>query len=309
MAAIPSLKQLQYLVALADHRHFTRAAESCFVTQSTLSAGLKELESLLGAHLVERNRQHVLMTPLGEEIARRARELLTGAQDIARLAEEAVLPMCGQIRFGIIPTIAPFILPEFVARLRAQHPKLQLALREDKTHELLLRLEDGRLDFALIALPYETDRLRIAPLFGDPLWLVGRHDDPALAGKMIALNEELIARLLLLEEGHCLREHALAACSREGGQRPGSLEATSLLTLVQMVESGLGLSLLPEMALKSHLMDRSELLARPLPAPSPERTIALAARSTTSRIAEFQAFADILRISRAEQKDFRTTRD
>ena len=280
--------------------NFTRAAESCFVTQSTLSAGLRELEDLLGARLVERDRQTVLMTPLGEEITQRARHLLAEAQDIVSRAAESAAPMHGQLRLGIIPTIAPFILSDLLARLRSRHPSLQLALREDRTADLLQRLEDGQLDLALIALPYDTRRLRVEPLFDDPLWLVGQADDPTLRPERATLTASLSERLLLLEEGHCLRNHALLACDRSMRESPGRLEATSLLTLVQMIESGLGLGLIPEMAIRSGLAHNPNLMARPLAATAPGRTIALAARQTNSRIAEFTALSEILRGTHTE---------
>lgn len=295
MAALPTLKQLQYLVALADHLNFTRAAESCFVTQSTLSAGLKELEQGLGTQLVERSRQTVLMTPTGLEIAKRARDILTATQDMTELATLAQEPMCGRLRLGIIPTIAPFLLPSALALLRERHPRLRLALREDLTANLLSRLEDGQLDFALIALPYDTGKLLVETLFDDKFWIVGRKGDPEIESKTVTPSPTLTDRLILLEEGHCLREHALTACGKTLRQTTGSNEATSLLTLIQMVESGLGIGLVPEMAVKSGLTDSRTLVARPLSKPSPMRTIALVARQSTSRHDEFNALAEVIR--------------
>ncbi len=295
MAALPSLKQLHYLAALADHLSFTRAAEACFVTQSTLSAGLKELEAVLGARLVERDRQTVLMTPLGEEVARRARAILASAQDLAELAAGAGKPMTGLLRLGVIPTVAPFLLPPCLPRLRERYPDLRLALREDLTANLLARLEDGQLDFALIALPYETAHLLVEPLFDDALWIVGRKGDPAVKAKHPDVTPSLSDRLLLLEEGHCLRDHALHACGAAPRQTREGVEATSLLTLVQMVESGLGLGLIPEMAVRSGLTDSPGLIARSVARPGPKRTIALVARRSTSRQADMQALAGAIR--------------
>ena len=297
MAALPSLKQLQYLVALAEHLNFTRAAESCFVTQSTLSAGLKELEEVLSAPLVERDRQSVLMTPLGEEIARRARDVLAATRDLAELAAGATEPMAGPLRLGIIPTIAPFLLPCAMKLLRENHPRLQLFLREDITSDLIARLDDGRLDFALIALPYATGNLLVQALFDDPLWLVVRRGDPE--AKTAAVLPKLKERLLLLEEGHCLREHTLQACAKTPAPASGNVEATSLLTLVQMVESGLGLALVPEMAILSGLAQSAGLLARALGKPSPCRTIALVARRSTSRLSELTVLGEVFREARS----------
>lgn len=294
MRALPSLRQLQYLVAIAQHLNFTRAAEACFVTQSTLSAGLKELETTLGAQVVERDRRSVVLTPLGREIADRAQSLLAEAEDLVELAAGAAEPMSGTLRLGVIPTIAPFLLPKALPGLRDRYPHLKLALREDLTANLLARLRDGELDLALIALPYETDELAVRPLFDDEFWLAGPAGDPALKAKRSAVTGPVTERLLLLEEGHCLRDHTLAACDRERKPNASGLEATSLLTLVQMVESGLGLALVPELALRSGVLTHTGLIARPLAPPAPWRTIALVARHTTARGAELDALAEFL---------------
>lgn len=299
MTALPSLKQLQYLAALAEHLNFTRAAESCFVTQSTLSAGLKELEGVLGSKLVERDRKTVLMTPVGMETARRARTILAATQDMVELAAETTHPMTGQLRLGIIPTIAPFLLPRALPLLRERYPDLRLALREDLTANLLLRLEDGQLDFALIALPYETGQLIVEALFDDELWIVGRKDDPEVKPKSVSPTPALSDRLLLLDEGHCLRDHALYACGNPGQRSTKAIEATSLLTLVQMVESGLGIGLVPRMAVDNGLTDSPDLVARPLNKPCPVRTIALVTRRSSYRKVELQALAEAIRLSKA----------
>ena len=298
MNPLPSLKQLHYLVALSEQLNFTRAAESCFVTQSTLSAGLKELEDVLGAQLVERDRQSVLMTPIGVEVAKRARDILAATKDLVDLAADTQEPMTGQLRLGIIPTIAPFLLPRTLPLLRERYPDLRLALREDLTANLVSRLEDGQLDFALIALPYPTDNLLVEALFDDDLWVVGRKSDEEVKARTVNPTQELTERMLLLEEGHCLRDHALFACGKTLRQTAGNMEATSLLTLIQMVESGLGIALVPEMAVKSGLTDSAGLLARPMTRPSPTRTIALAARRSTSRRAEMAILADVIRGTR-----------
>ena len=295
MSALPTLKQLQYLVALSAQLNFTRAAEACFVTQSTLSAGLKELEDILGAQLVERDRQSVLMTPLGLDIAARARDIVAATQDLVDRAAGVAEPMCGALRLGVIPTIAPFLLPATLRLVRERYPRLRLTLREDLTVHLIERLNAGQLDLALIALPFATDTLLVEPLFDDPLWLVGRIDEPLLQSESPALTPPIVERLLLLEEGHCLRDHTLQACARPDQKSPGAVEATSLLTLLQMVESGLGLALIPEMAVNSRVADSPGLRARPLAAPGPLRTIALVARRSTSRIGELKALGAVLR--------------
>ena len=294
MAALPSLRQLRYLLALAEHLNFTRAAESSFVSQSTLSTGLKELESILGVQLVERDKQTVALTAVGKEVVARARQVLAAAEDLSDFASDASRPMQGQLRLGVIPTIAPFVLPTVMPALREKFPQLQLALREDLTAHLLERLRDRQLDFALIALPYDTDDLRVQSLYKDKFWLVGREQDPTITGKAIQLSSAWMERLLLLEEGHCLRDHALQACRTAEVASVDGMEATSLLTLVQMVASGMGVALLPEMAIKSGLLQNLSLKAMPLANPAPERIIALVTRATSAHLAEFEAIAKVM---------------
>ncbi len=294
MAALPSLKQLRYLLALAEHLNFTRAAQACFVSQSTLSAGLKDLESTLGVQLVERDKQTVALTAVGMEVVTRAGQVLAAAEDLSEFASDASRPMQGQLRLGVIPTIAPFVLPTVMPALREKFPQVQLALREDLTARLLERLRNRQLDFALIALPYETDELRVLPLYKDRFWLVGLERDPTITGRAIQLSSEWTERLMLLEEGHCLRDHALAACGAREVASVDGIEATSLLTLVQMVASGMGVALLPELAVHSGLLDNLALKSRPLAPPAPERTIALVTRSTCAHMAEFEAIAKVI---------------
>ena len=298
MSALPSLRQLGYLVALSQHLNFTRAAAACFVTQSTLSAGLKELEATLGASLVERDRQSVMMTPLGLEVVTRARQLLAAAEDLAALATASAEPMTGELRLGAIPTVAPYLLPRILPGLRVKYPKLKLLLREDVSANLLQRLASGQLDFALLALPYDTGDMLVRQLFDDEFWLVGREDDPALKAKRATVTAPVAEKLVLLEEGHCLRQHTLAACTRAESSNPSGVEATSLLTLVQMVESGIGLALVPELALNSGLLSGTALVARPLTPPAPKRTIALLARRSSARQADWAALGDFIEAAR-----------
>ncbi len=294
MRVLPSLRQLRYLVAVAEHRNFTRAARSCLATQSTLSAGLRELEQLLGVRLVERDRHSVRMTAIGEETARRARELLAAAEDLTATAAGAAAPMAGLLRLGVIPTIAPFLLPRLLPALRARFPQLQLALREDLTAALMERLAGGGLDFALVALPYETEGLLVRELFDDELMLAAPAGAAALQPRRLAVTEQLASTLLLLEEGHCLRDHTLEACGRTRVARVAGIEATSLLTLVHMVVSGLGLALVPEIAVAGGLLAGTGLQARRLAPPAPRRRIALVARRSTARRAAFDQLADAI---------------
>ncbi|MEY4482133.1 MAG: hypothetical protein RIQ84_1295 [Pseudomonadota bacterium] len=291
MAALPSIRQLRYLVAIGKYLNFTRAAEHCYINQSTLSAGLKELEETLGAQLIERDRKNVSVTPMGQEVIQRAKKLLAATEDMVEYVQGNSQKMTGTIRLGAIPTIAPFVLPQLMPRIRELYPQLKIALREDLTAKLLQKVVDHQLDFAIIALPYEFEGLLVKELYDDEFWLTAKADDPILAGKEVTVPAKMADKLLLLEEGHCIREHSLKACRRAELANHDGLEATSLLTLVQMVESDLGIALLPEMAIKSGILKNTNLTARPLSAPAPKRKIALVARQTTARIDEYMAIS------------------
>lgn len=291
MAALPSLRQLRYLVAVSERLNFTQAAEDCFVTQSTLSAGIKELEATLNARLVERERHSVVMTLVGLEVVARARGILSQVEDMTEWATGAANPLAGLLRLGVIPTIAPFLLPKVLPALRGSAPALRLALREDLTSNLLARLHSGQLDFALIALPYDTGYLQVRPLFEEELMLIAPTDRAGSLPQQIGeLDPE---QLLLLEEGHCLRGHTIGGCGL-GDRSFTGMEATSLFTLAQMVEGGLGLALLPDMTLRSGLLDGMKLISRPFSEPRPRRTIALASRASTARQECFDRVCQII---------------
>jgi LysR family transcriptional regulator, hydrogen peroxide-inducible genes activator len=294
MPALPSLRQLSYLVELAGRLNFREAAEAQFVTQSTLSAGIKELETVLGVQLVERDRRNVRLTAVGEEVVARARLLLAAATDLTEAARSASEPLSGPLRFGTIPTIAPFLLPEVLPPLRRAYPALKLYLREDLTERLLDRLRAGSLDVALIALPYDTGDLHIAELFKDEFWYVTREDDPAIRARQVALRQLRPGEVLLLEEGHCLRDHAIAACGPRRVAWESRVEATTLHTLIHMVEGGMGVTLLPELTIKAGILKGTRLIARPFAAPAPSRTLALAARRTSPRLRDVRLLADFI---------------
>ena len=296
---LPTLRQLRYLVALAEHHHFGRAAEACFATQSTLSAGLQELEALLGATLVERTKRKVLMTPLGEAVAARARDLLRGAEDIADLVRAAGRPLTGTLRLGVIPTIAPFLLPRVLPDLRRRFPDLRLVLREDLTARLLERLANAELDAALLALPYDAPDMEMVSLAEDPFVLACPPDHPLAARESVAGADLAGAGLLLLEEGHCLRDHALAACALPVPSGNEDLLGTSLGTLVQMVASGLGVTLLPELAVAGGILRGTDLVTRPLTGGGTRR-LGLAWRRSTTRKDEFRLLGEALFGSPAE---------
>jgi LysR family hydrogen peroxide-inducible transcriptional activator len=294
MLNIPTLRQWRYLVTLAESRHFGRAAEACFVTQSTLSAGIQELESQLGAALVDRTRRKVVLTPLGEELAGRARELLADAEDMVLLARAAAAPLSGALRLGVIPTISPFLLPRTLPNLRKRFPDLRLFLREDLTARLVEQLQAGKLDLLLLALPYEGSGLDTLTLFDDDFLVASRSDHPLAKRASVKLADLADAPLLLLEDGHCLRDHALAACRLPPSPRRDGFAATSLHTLVQMVDSGLGVTLLPKLALDAGILRGTDVVARPLQGEDAARHIGLAWRRGTQRAKEFTLFGEAL---------------
>jgi LysR family hydrogen peroxide-inducible transcriptional activator len=299
MRAVPSLRQLAYLVELSERLNFHAAAEAQFVTQSTLSAGIKELEALLEVQLVERDRRTVRLTDVGRMVTERARDLLAEAGDLVEAARTAGAPLSGALRFGAIPTIAPFLLPQVLPQLRHEHGGLKLYLREDFTDRLLERLYGGDLDIAMIALPYEVGDLYVRELFKDDFWFVAREGYPLLVENEIDVRKVDTDEVVLLEEGHCLREHAIAACGPRRGAWKGNIEATSLYTLLQMVEGGLGVTLLPQIALNAGVLNGTHLMARPFMAPAPSRTLALVARASSPRKREVDLVAElILRQSR-----------
>ena len=295
MAALPTIKQLRYLITLSETLSFTKAAQLCFVGQSTLSAGLKELEDSLGVQLVERDKHSVSMTPIGRGVVERAKRLIVQADDLVDFVEGTAGSMEGVIKLGVIPTIAPFLLPSFLPKIREQYPNLKVALREDLSANLIDKLNRHELDFALIALPYDTEGFLVKELFDDEFWLIGNEHDPALQDKEIHLTSKLTDRILLLEEGNCLRDHTLKACKRVNLASHEGIEATSVLTLVQMVESGLGIALLPGMAVKFGLLKQTNLIAKPLSSPAPKRKIALLARPSTARIEEFDTLVKLIK--------------
>lgn len=287
-----TLKQLRYLLALHDTKHFGEAAGHCHVTQSTLSAAIQELENTLDTQLVERTRRRVTFTPIGEEIVERAQRVVAEAEDLVQLARRQSAPLSGRLRLGVIPTIAPFYLPRILPSLRARYPSLRLFLREDQTARLLEQLDGGQLDVLLLALPYDHAGMHAEPLFADPLKLCRPKRNGGEPASMSVLNPR---RLLLLEDGHCLRDHVVAACAlAERGPFDG-FKATSLHTLVQMVDNGLGETLIPDMAVQSGILEGTGLEAASFADGDPKRTVALAWRRGTSRQTEFELLAAVLK--------------
>lgn len=294
-AHLPTIKQLQYLIALREHGHFGRAAEACFVTQSTLSAGLRELESLIGITLVERTRRVVRFTATGERMAAKARKVVREAEELAAMAQAAAKPMSGELRMTVIPTIAPFLLPRILPALRTEWPDLKLYLREEASRPACDSLHSGQVDCVLLALPYATGDVEVEPLFDDALLVALPHEDAADAPAMISADMIDASRLLLLEDGHCLKDHALSACNRPELRAEARMMGTSLHTLVQMVDNGLGVSLLPAMAIDAGLLTGTRVAARPLDADHASRRIALIWRKSSPRERDFHLLADSIR--------------
>lgn len=293
MTYLPTLRQLQYLVALHDHGHFGRAAESCFITQSTLSASLRELEALLGSTLVERSRRVIRFTPLGARIVDKARLVLRQAEELADLARAEREPLTGELRMAVIPTIAPFLLPPLLPKLRVAHPQLKLFLREEPSGSACDSLRRGAVDCVLLAMPFNCGDVVQETLFPDRL-LVAAPTGEVPNGEV--RPEDISAgRMLLMEDGHCLKDHALAACNRPDLRSAAMILGTSLHTLVQMVDNRLGVTLVPEMAVTAGLLDNLGVEARPLASDHATRDIALVWRQGSAREAEFRLLAAELR--------------
>ncbi|MFC4349031.1 hydrogen peroxide-inducible genes activator [Kordiimonas lipolytica] len=298
MSFPPTLKQLRYLVALHRTNHFGKAADACHVTQSTLSAGLQELENLLGTQLVERTKRSVMFTALGEEIVRRAQSILNDVDDLTDLATSAKDPLKGIVRMGVIPTIAPFLLPKIMPAISKKLPDLELHLREDKSAELCELVRTGELDLVLYALPYACGDVVELPLFHDPFLVAFPAGEAPKGGiKSTELDEK---RLMLLEEGHCLRDHALEACQLLGRGARREMAGTSLNTILQMVAAGHGITLLPGMAVEAGLTEGTGVEVLPFADIVPTRTIGLIWRKTNPRASTFEALGKVIKEVGAE---------
>jgi LysR family hydrogen peroxide-inducible transcriptional activator len=272
-----TFKQLKYFDALARHQHFGRAAEACAISQPALSLQIKELETMFGAALVERGARKVRLTAVGEDVVRKAREILVGVEELEDLMRAARGPLAGRFRLGVIPTVAPYLLPQTMIALSKRFPEIELELRETVTKSLVRDLLDSRLDAAIVALPISEPRLREFALFQEDFVLVRPAQD---ADKPVPGPEMLkTMRLLLLEEGHCFREQALSFCEMTRAQPRQLMEGSSLSTLVQMVGAGMGLTLIPEMALSIETRSADVSVAR-FPQPTPTRTIGMVWRKS-----------------------------
>jgi len=294
MAALPTIKQLRYLVALEKYQHFGKAADACFVSQSAFSVAIRELENTLNVKLVDRTNRSVTFTAIGRQIASQARLCLFDLEGLIDIANEQREPLSGELRLGAIPTIAPFMLPRVLPGIRKELPKLDLFLREDQTQRLYEELTGGGLDVILIALPYELKNVKTMPLFSDPFLLAAHKntrllDDPA----NFKVNTLKPGEVLMLEEGHCLRDHVLSALRLKNYDKLNRFSATSLHTLIQMVDSDLGISFIPEMALGSSLLKGSRISVYPMKK-TYTREIALVWRASSARGEEFARLGNLM---------------
>ncbi|MFD0739940.1 LysR substrate-binding domain-containing protein [Lysobacter koreensis] len=277
-----NLRDLKYLVALADHKHFGRAATASFVSQPTLSTQIKKLEDELGVSLVERAPRRVMLTPIGHDIAQRARKVIADVEQMAEIARRSQDPEAGTVRLGLFPTLAPYLLPHVLPGLRARFPRLELLLVEEKTDQILARLRDGRLDAGLLALPIHDEQLHVEPLFDEPFLLAVPQRHAMARRASLDLHDLDDQHLLLLEEGHCLRDQALDVCRMAGADERDGFRATSLETLRQMVASGVGITLLPMLAVQPPVPVSPDIALLPFRGEAPHRRIAMLWRRSSA---------------------------
>jgi LysR family hydrogen peroxide-inducible transcriptional activator len=289
----PTFKQLRYFVALVEQKHFGRAAAQCFVSQSAFSIAIQELESLLGANLVDRTNRRVTITSVGQEVAVLAKLCLQDLTALVELARGQSRPLHGTLQLGIIPTIAPFLLPRVLPALRKSYPELRLFLHEDVTERLHQQLVEGALDAVLLALPYDLTGVETLELFDDKFRLAARAGTTLVDPQHYRFNRLHAGSVLLLREGHCLREHAIEACKIRDSTKTSRFSASSLLTLIEMVDADLGITFLPEMAVGSALLQGTQVKTHPLSDKS-YRTIALAWRRGSSRAREFRELGEFI---------------
>lgn len=293
---LPTLRQLQFFTSLVRNASFSRAAEECHVSQSTLSAGIKELETALNAPLVDRSSRQFTLTPIGEEMTARAEEILSRTQDMVRAAAGRP-PLTGDLRLGLIPTIGPYLLPDMMPKLQKAHAALKLFLREELTHSLIDGLRAGRIDMAVLAMPVETEGLDTLIFAEDPFVFACAPTHPFADREEISSKELDGEHLLLLEDGHCLRDHALDACALRDRKVADAFGATSLFTLAQMVSTEVGTTLLPQLAVDHGLATMAGIVTIPIVDKGgirPSRDLGLAWRRGSGREAEARALADVL---------------
>lgn len=288
-----NLRDLRYLVALAEHKHFGRAAEASFVSQPTLSTQIRKLEDELGVALVERTPRKVLLTEVGQEIVARARDVLNEVEQIKTIARRTVDPESGSLRLGIFPTLGPYLLPHVIPRIRERFPRLELLLTEEKTEVVLRLLREGRLDAGILALPVHDPQLHSQLLFEEPFVLAVPEDNPLAARSALRLEDLAEQSVLLLEDGHCLRDQALEVCQLAGAGEKAGFRATSLETLRQMVAAHVGITLLPVLAVKPPVPQAEHVSLVQFRAPAPSRRIAMVWRKSSAMSGFLKALADL----------------
>lgn len=291
-----NFRALQYFVKLAELKHFSKAAEACFVSQPTLSTQIRKLEEELGVSLVERAPRHIMLTPIGEDIAHRSRHVLRDIEHIKTAARRSKNPATGTIKLGIFPTLAPYLLPHVIPGIREKFPELKLQLAEEKTEDILRMLDQGRLDAGLLALPVDDPGLELEVLFEEPFVTAMPASHPLSDKTTIDIKDLEGEELLLLKEGHCLREHALAVCELAGAHERVDFHATSMETLRQMVATNAGVTLMPVLAVKPPIPKTENIAIRPFSAPAPSRTIVLVWRSSSPLGKFLRKFADSLKV-------------
>jgi len=294
-----NVRALQYFVKLAELKHFSKAASACFVSQPTLSTQVAKLEEELGVSLVERAPRQILLTPIGEDIAHRARHILRDLEHMKDAARRSRNPETGTIKLGIFPTLAPYLLPHVIPVIRQRFPELRLQLAEEKTEDILNMLDQGRLDAGLLALPVEEHGMEMTILFEEPFVTAMPSSHPLADKQVIGLKDLEGEELLLLEEGHCLRQHALAVCALAGAHERLDFHATSMETLRQMVAANAGVTLLPVLSVKPPIPATANIALRPFAAPAPSRTIALVWRSSSPLGGFLRKLAECLKVSPA----------
>ncbi|MFT4861692.1 MAG: LysR family hydrogen peroxide-inducible transcriptional activator [Pseudohongiellaceae bacterium] len=292
---IPSIKQLKYICAVAEYRHFSKAADACFVTQSTLSAAVQDLESQLGVIIFERSKKNVLVTPLGENLLSQARVILRDVEDFVSIARSHDELLTGELRLGVIPTIGPFLLPSLLSQLRKEYNKLKLYLKEELSGVLLQQLQQGKLDLIILAFPYALPEMESVRLFNDEFLLCLPPGHQLENSELVTQKNLQGESLLLLEEGHCLRDHALEACKLSKEDAQIVYQGNSLHTLVQMVANGLGVTLLPQMAISADVLGETHLELKHFREGNVSREIGMAWRKSDPRRKEYLMLAEFIK--------------
>ena len=298
-----SIKQIRYALAVEEHLHFKKAAEACAISQSALSNAINEMEKQLGIQVFERDNKKVLVTPYGERVLKEAREVFLRVSDLSKLGERLSSPLSTELSIGIIPTIAPFLLPRVLPKIQKEYPNLELSVIEDQSHELVDQVLKGTLDTAILALPYDTQGLLTFSFWEEDFYCVVNEDDPVSTLGSIGADDLDRDRLMLLKDGHCLKDHALSACklSEETAFRLGG---TSLMTLIELVAGNLGVTFVPEIAVRQLVTPHRDLKAIPLVEPGPHREFAFIVRPNYPSIGNIEVLQKLMRDELLANKTF-----